>query len=105
MKKGILIGVCLFFIASIAYAADFLWGSNVEYTSTKAAMEVSVSPAEPIQVMTPYSTCTVYLNDTTGTGLKMVADTWYPIRVPSNITKAVFDCRTTATAKKIVVIK
>jgi len=103
MKKVVSVGLFLMFAASAVYAGDILWSSITDYTSTKVDKTVPISSVEPIKAMTTASTCTAYINDTAGTGMLMTANTWYDIRVPSNVSNIVFSCTSSAgTTVKVI---
>jgi len=105
MTKRILFLVAFtaFCAFGLAQAGDILWSSITDYISTKVDKTVPISSVEPIKAMTTASTCTAYINDTTGTGMLMTANTWYDIRVPSNVSNIVFSCTSSAgTTVKVI---
>lgn len=78
------------------YAADVLWSSVTEYTSTKTNKTVPVSQAEPIKVITATSGCKAYINNTNGTGMPIPANTYVDIKTPGNVSNIIFGCPSTA---------
>lgn len=105
MKKGVIIGLALGLVANSAFAGDVLWNSITDYAGTKLSQSVSISSVEPLMAITTESTCKIYITDTTGTGLTMAANTFYTIKVPSNISNVVFACTSSASLKTVTVIK
>lgn len=104
MRKGIISGLILVLISSSAFAVDALWSSITAYTSTKANKTVPIEQATPIKVFTTASSCSAYVDNASGTGVEIPANTFVEIKTPSTVSNIVFAC-TSSGGTTIKVIK